>query len=72
MWLRARLRSTAEPDSKAAGLEKSNSLSADGVDQLQGLKSSVSSYFGAQSRIVRGEEFIARARRLGPEGDVQG
>ena len=37
---------------------------------LSDLKCSLSNYFGAQTRIVRGEEFRVKARRLTLNGDI--
>lgn len=38
---------------------------------MDDLKSSVSSYFGAATRIAAGERYTVRARRIGPTGNVQ-
>lgn len=41
------------------------------VYSMDDLKSSVSSYFGAATRIAAGERYSVRARRIGPKGNVQ-
>ncbi|XP_015108629.1 metal-response element-binding transcription factor 2 isoform X1 [Diachasma alloeum] len=38
---------------------------------MDDLKSSVNMYFGAANRIASGEKFVVRAKRIGPEGQLQ-